>query len=101
MASSPVTMSSPPGLQTGSPQQGSKGTKAEQAAEPKSKAAKAKPAPQPGSAEYAAHWGEQVAPTGAVLVTKADSSASQGQGMPWPRGTKWVRDKPPKAQQQQ
>ncbi|KAJ9526678.1 hypothetical protein QJQ45_017567 [Haematococcus lacustris] len=38
------------------------------------KAAKAKPAPQPGrwldrdSSEHAAHWGEQVAPTGAVLV---------------------------------
>ncbi|GFH06352.1 hypothetical protein HaLaN_00968, partial [Haematococcus lacustris] len=33
------------------------------------------------SSEHAAHWGEQVAPAGAVLVAKADSSASQGQGL--------------------
>ncbi|GFH11298.1 hypothetical protein HaLaN_06776 [Haematococcus lacustris] len=59
-------------------------TKAEQAAEPKSKAAKAKPALQPGSIEHAAHWGEQVAAAGAVLLARPGSSASQGQGVPWP-----------------
>ncbi|KAJ9523149.1 hypothetical protein QJQ45_023967 [Haematococcus lacustris] len=71
-------------------------TKAEQAAKPKSKAAKAKPAPQPGrvagqglqcSNEHAAHWGEQVASTGAVLLANL--------------GYKRLRDKPLKAQQQQ
>ncbi|GFH11844.1 hypothetical protein HaLaN_07414, partial [Haematococcus lacustris] len=36
------------------------------------------------SSKHAAHWGEQVAPAGAVLVAKAGSSASQGQGVPWP-----------------
>ncbi|KAJ9507493.1 hypothetical protein QJQ45_006487 [Haematococcus lacustris] len=34
------------------------------------------------SAELPAHRGEQVAPTGAVLVAKADSSTSPGQGVP-------------------
>ncbi|GFH16148.1 hypothetical protein HaLaN_12517 [Haematococcus lacustris] len=32
----------------------------------------------------AAHWGEQVAPTGAVLVAKAGEAARQGQGVPRP-----------------
>ncbi|GFH11368.1 hypothetical protein HaLaN_06853 [Haematococcus lacustris] len=32
------------------------------------------------SIEHAAHWGEQVAPAGAVLVTRAGEAASQGQG---------------------
>ncbi|GFH18847.1 hypothetical protein HaLaN_15714 [Haematococcus lacustris] len=36
------------------------------------------------SAEHAAHWGEQVAPAGAVLVARPGSSTSQGQGLPWP-----------------
>ncbi|GFH13394.1 hypothetical protein HaLaN_09270 [Haematococcus lacustris] len=35
------------------------------------------------SAEHAAHWGEQVAATGAVLLARPGSSASQGQGVPW------------------
>ncbi|GFH17406.1 hypothetical protein HaLaN_14037 [Haematococcus lacustris] len=34
------------------------------------------------SAEHATHRGGQVAPTGAVLVARAGSSASQGQGEP-------------------
>ncbi|GFH17208.1 hypothetical protein HaLaN_13788 [Haematococcus lacustris] len=41
---------------------------------------------QPGlqcSAEHAAHWGEQVASTGAVLLARPESFASQGQGVPW------------------
>ncbi|GFH30715.1 hypothetical protein HaLaN_29614 [Haematococcus lacustris] len=33
------------------------------------------------SSEHAAHWGEQVAAAGAVLLARADSSASQGQGV--------------------
>ncbi|GFH18480.1 hypothetical protein HaLaN_15296 [Haematococcus lacustris] len=49
------------------------------------------------SAEHAAHWGEQVASTGAVLLARAGSSASQGQGVPG-LGYKRLRDKPPKAQ---
>ncbi|GFH21522.1 uncharacterized protein HaLaN_18845 [Haematococcus lacustris] len=30
------------------------------------------------------HWGEQVAPTGAVLLARAGEAASQGQRVPWP-----------------
>ncbi|KAJ9520980.1 hypothetical protein QJQ45_022701, partial [Haematococcus lacustris] len=79
---------SEPGPSTPPPAKGSKRTEAEQAAEPtqptkaeqaaelsKGKAAKAKPAPQPGrwldrdcNAALNMHWGEQVAPAGAVLV---------------------------------
>ncbi|GFH32295.1 hypothetical protein HaLaN_31492 [Haematococcus lacustris] len=69
----------------------SKCTEAEQAAEPtqpcqptNGQAAKAKPAPQPGSAENAAYWGEQVAAAGAVLLARPGSTASQGQGVIWP-----------------
>ncbi|GFH30865.1 uncharacterized protein HaLaN_29794, partial [Haematococcus lacustris] len=36
------------------------------------------------SAGHPAQWGEQMAATGAVLVARAGSSASQGQGVPWP-----------------
>ncbi|KAJ9517586.1 hypothetical protein QJQ45_025082, partial [Haematococcus lacustris] len=107
------TAASEPGPSTPPPAKRSKRTEDEQAAEPtqptkaeqaaelsKGKAAKAKPTPQPGrwlqcSAEHAAQWGEEVAPAGAVLLARAGSSASQGQGY------KWLRDKPPKAQQQQ
>ncbi|KAJ9525539.1 hypothetical protein QJQ45_003095 [Haematococcus lacustris] len=61
---------SKPGSSTPPPAKHSKRTKAEQAAEPtqptkgkaQGKAAKAKPAPQPGSTEHAVHWGELVAP---------------------------------------
>ncbi|KAJ9521674.1 hypothetical protein QJQ45_015266 [Haematococcus lacustris] len=66
----------------------------------KGKAAKAKLATQPGRwidrdcnrdrdrdccAEHAAHWGGQVAPTGAVLVARAAEASSQGQGVPGAR----------------
>ncbi|KAJ9526426.1 hypothetical protein QJQ45_009830 [Haematococcus lacustris] len=85
---------SEPGPSTPQPAKRSKRTKAEPgAAEPtkgkgKGKAARAKPAPQPAgqglqcSAEHAAHWGEQVAAAGAVLLARPGSSASQGQGVP-------------------
>ncbi|GFH17940.1 hypothetical protein HaLaN_14665, partial [Haematococcus lacustris] len=77
---------SEPGPDTPPPARRSKHTKVEQAAEPtqptKGNTAKAKPASQPGSAEHAVHWGEQVEPTGAVLLARAGSSASQGQGVP-------------------
>ncbi|GFH33449.1 hypothetical protein HaLaN_32824 [Haematococcus lacustris] len=36
------------------------------------------------NAQHAAHCGQQVAPVGAVPVARAGSSASQGQGVPWP-----------------
>ncbi|KAJ9532255.1 hypothetical protein QJQ45_005438 [Haematococcus lacustris] len=94
---------SEPGPSTPPPAKRSKRTMAEQAAEPtqptkgtgkgKGNAAKAKPAPRPGrwldrdsnaALEHAAHWGEQVAPTGAVLVARPGSSAGQGQGVPRP-----------------
>ncbi|KAJ9528977.1 hypothetical protein QJQ45_000542 [Haematococcus lacustris] len=80
---------SEPGPSTPPPAKRSKRTKAEQAVEAKGKAAKAKPAPQPGrwlqrTIEHATHWGEQVAAAGAVLVARAGKAVSQGQGVPWP-----------------
>ncbi|KAJ9510070.1 hypothetical protein QJQ45_011705 [Haematococcus lacustris] len=94
---------SEPGPSTPQPAKRSKRTKAEPgAAEPtkgkgKGKAAKAKPAPQPGrwldrdcncSIEHAAHWGEQ--------------GALPAKGKEYPEhGYKRLRDKPPKAQEQQ
>ncbi|GFH21360.1 hypothetical protein HaLaN_18649 [Haematococcus lacustris] len=104
----PQPAASEPGPSTPLPAKRSKRTKAEpEAAEPtkgKGRAAKAKPAPQPGRlygaqdrtleqffkkglqcrAEHAARWGEQVAAAGAVLVARAGPAASQGQGVPWP-----------------
>ncbi|KAJ9531215.1 hypothetical protein QJQ45_006650 [Haematococcus lacustris] len=105
---------SEPGPSTPLPAKRSKRTDAEQAAEPtqhtkaQGKAAKAKPAPQPGSAEHAAHRGEQVAPTGAVpeqgKLPAAKGRPEQGK-LPAARGKKYpglgykrVRYKPPKTQ---
>ncbi|KAJ9527081.1 hypothetical protein QJQ45_025217, partial [Haematococcus lacustris] len=87
----PQPEASDPEPSTPPPAKRRKRTKAEQAAEPtqptKGKGqGKGKAAPQPGrwldrdcnaAWEHAAHWGEQVAPTGAVLVTVA---LSQGSG---------------------
>ncbi|KAJ9532640.1 hypothetical protein QJQ45_010726 [Haematococcus lacustris] len=97
------TVSSEPGPSTPSP---AKRTKVEQAAEPtqpiegkskaQGKAAKVKPAPQPGNAEQATLWGEQVPPIGNWW------SDLPAKGKEYPGlGYKRVRDKPPKAQQQQ
>ncbi|GFH09778.1 hypothetical protein HaLaN_04987 [Haematococcus lacustris] len=45
----------------------------------------AEPEPHPiESPRKRAHWGEQVAAVGAVLVARAGEAASQGQGVPWP-----------------
>ncbi|KAJ9531325.1 hypothetical protein QJQ45_006771 [Haematococcus lacustris] len=94
---------SEPGPSTPLPAKRSKRTKAEPAAEPtkaQGKAAKAKPAPQPGSAEHAAHWGEEVAPT--ELCWWPEQGALPAKGKEYPGlGYKRVRDKPPKAQEQQ
>ncbi|GFH16557.1 hypothetical protein HaLaN_12996 [Haematococcus lacustris] len=46
--------------------------------------AKARPRGLQCSVEHAAHWGEQVAPAGAVILARPDSSTSQGQGVPRP-----------------
>ncbi|KAJ9533483.1 hypothetical protein QJQ45_026525 [Haematococcus lacustris] len=96
---------SEPGPSTPLPAKRSKRTKAEPgAAEPtkgKGKAAKAKPAPQPGSAEHAAHWGEQVAPP-LELCFWPEQGKLPAKGKEYPGlGYKRLRDKPPKAQQQQ
>ncbi|KAJ9517276.1 hypothetical protein QJQ45_009184 [Haematococcus lacustris] len=91
------------GPSTPPPAKRSKRTEAKQAAEPsqptkgkgkaQGKAAKAEPAPQPGSAQHAAHWGEQVASTGAVLV----ASALPAKGKEYPGlGYKRLRDNPRK-----
>ncbi|GFH09966.1 hypothetical protein HaLaN_05201 [Haematococcus lacustris] len=59
-----------------------KRTKAEQAAEPTQPTARL---PKPSEHHsQAAHWGEQVAAAGAVLLARPGSAASQGQGVPWP-----------------
>ncbi|KAJ9525833.1 hypothetical protein QJQ45_009300 [Haematococcus lacustris] len=95
---------SKPGPSTLTPAKHSKRTKAEQASEPtqptkgkgkaQGKAAKAKPAPQPG------RWLDEdcnAAPTAAVLViqTALPAKGKEYTGM----GYKRVRNKPPKAQQ--
>ncbi|KAJ9524543.1 hypothetical protein QJQ45_024129 [Haematococcus lacustris] len=92
---------SEPGPNTPPSAKRSKRTKAEQAAEPTQPTkAKAKPAPQPSSAEHAAYWGEQVASTGAVLLE--DQGALPAKGKEYPGlGYKRLRDKPPMAQEQQ
>ncbi|KAJ9532308.1 hypothetical protein QJQ45_010404 [Haematococcus lacustris] len=84
---------SEPGPSTPPPAKRNKRIKAEPTAAPtkgqgkaEGKAAKAKPAPQPGRWLdrdcNAAHWGEQVAAAGAVLLARPGSAASQGQGVP-------------------
>ncbi|KAJ9506581.1 hypothetical protein QJQ45_018509 [Haematococcus lacustris] len=50
--------------------------------------------------EHAAHWGEQVAPAGAVLVAGLPQLPAKGKEYPG-LGYKQQRDRPPKAQQQQ
>ncbi|KAJ9515720.1 hypothetical protein QJQ45_002641 [Haematococcus lacustris] len=97
---------SSPGARASTPPP-AKRTKAQQAAEPteptkgegkaKGRAANTKLPPQPGSAQHAAHWEEQVAPTGAVLAAALPAKGKEYQGL----GYKRLRDKPPKAQQQQ
>ncbi|KAJ9518964.1 hypothetical protein QJQ45_026193 [Haematococcus lacustris] len=52
------------------------------------------------SAEHAAHWGEQVAPTGAVYWPEQGKLPAKGKEYPGLE-YKRVQDKPPKAQQQQ
>ncbi|KAJ9529103.1 hypothetical protein QJQ45_007767 [Haematococcus lacustris] len=64
------------------------------------KAAKAKPAPQPGSIEHAAHWGSKWRPL--ELCYWPGQGALPAKGKEYPGlGYKRLRDKPPKAQEQQ
>ncbi|KAJ9519538.1 hypothetical protein QJQ45_000637 [Haematococcus lacustris] len=87
-ATQPVA--SEPGPSTPLPAKRGKRTKAEQAAESAQPtnilhAEQAAESAQPTNTncvEHAEHWGEQVVPTGAVLVARAGSSASQEQGVP-------------------
>ncbi|KAJ9524825.1 hypothetical protein QJQ45_003042 [Haematococcus lacustris] len=102
---------SEPGPSTPLPAKRSKRTKAEpEAAEPsqptkgkgkaQGKAAKAKPAPQPGSAEHAAYWESKWRPL--ELCFWPDQGALPAKGKEYPGlGYKRLRDKPSTAQQQQ
>ncbi|KAJ9532984.1 hypothetical protein QJQ45_018080 [Haematococcus lacustris] len=90
---------SEPGPSTPQPAKRSKRTKAEPAAEPtkgkgKGKAAKAKPAPQPGSAE--SRW----RPLELCFWPEQGRLPAKGKEYPG-LGYKRLRDKPPKAQEQQ
>ncbi|KAJ9518051.1 hypothetical protein QJQ45_004295 [Haematococcus lacustris] len=95
----PQPAASEPGPSAPLPAKRSKRTKAEPAAEPtkgKGKAAKAKPAPQPG------RWLDRGCNAALNMQHIGESRALPAKGKEYPGlGYKRVRDKPPKAQQQQ